>query len=860
MTQIDNALPETARQAGFFRHPVFREWWLIVIGLSVLSVLAIRGEWLSRLELTLYDQAMRVWSRPATPDVVIIGIDEDSLQQIGRWPWSRAVHATLLDKISEAKPKIIALDLILSEADRRDPNADQSLADAIQRAGNVIVSVAPKLSEGAMQGEARPIAAITAAAMTMAHISAQADGDGVMRRALLRARFANTPEGVVYRSLCAEAWARAHENAHANTHANANTGRDTKFALDNSVNHSRDVMPNPLKRLDSRASSDNRPDAYIIPYLGKPGSVKTISFIDVLRGDVKPEALRDKVVLIGMTAAGTGDEYPVPVAGADRSMAGVEIHANVFQALDDGIRLREATRGQVAVGTILIIFILMLGFLWLTPRRALLLAVGTIASLVLGAVLLFRFGQIWFSPTIAIGAVLLAYPLWSWRKLEATQRYFDAEMQRLNDEPWIVPDTAARVIAPGGLGALSRFVPDVIERRIASITAASARMRSLKRFVEVAIESLPTAALVTDHDGRIMLSNTTADRLLTPQGAGTTGKVIALEDRMILDVLNALTPEEVGGWPHVWKRASMEAATTTVEALRVLGATEENFVVQFAPLVTTASRVGSVSGVIVSIVDVTPLHESERRRDEALRFLSHDMRSPQAAILTMLEMVREEPESIPHDTLLARIGKYSRRTLNLADDFLRLAKAERARPADFREVELGEILSDVADEAESLASAKLIRIEIDNHADEAWVLADRDLLTRAIINLVSNAIKYSPEKTMIVIALDAVSGEDNKNENDANVVEGDMWRIRVADQGFGIAPENLAKLFTRFQRFSTDDQPQTDGIGLGLVFVKTVVERLGGEISVTSRTEADAHGTRGTTFAVSLPVSQEQGE
>jgi CHASE2 domain-containing sensor protein/signal transduction histidine kinase len=779
-----------------FGHPVFREWWLITIGLLIFAAVAIRGDWLGRLDASLYDQAMRVWQRPASTDVIIIGIDEASLNQIGRWPWSRAVHATLLDKVASQKPKVIALDLILVEADRRDAAADQTLADAIKRAGNVIVPVVAQISDGLPQGEAKPIPAIAEAARGLAHIGAMADPDGVMRRVELVSHF----------------------------------GRNAYPSLGAKVYSIWRGVPTPGER------------SLYVPYLGTSGTVKTVPYIDVLRGDVNLDLFRDKVVFIGTTAGGSGDEYPTPVTGATRSMPGVEIHANVLQALDEGIVLKRATPLQSMLLSSVVVVALMMAFLWLSPRRALLTSIGGILLLGVGAILLFRFGQLWISPTVAIIAVLLAYPLWSWRKLEATQRFFDAELKRLTDEPLIVPDTAARMIAPSSV--LQRLVPDVIEQRIENVTAASQRLRSLKRFVEASIESLPTAAIVTDLHGRIMLSNSAADRLLSAQ-AGT-----ALEDQQILEALPSLTPSYIGGWPAVWKQIASDASVLTVEAQRARGESEENFVLQFAPLTSQPSALNSapaamIAGVIVSIADITPLRESERRRDEALRFLSHDMRSPQAAILTLLDMVRDDPESITQENLLTRVGKYAKRTLTLADDFLRLAKAERARPADFREVELGEIIADVADEADALASAKLMRIEIDNHLDEAWVMADRDLLTRAIINILSNAIKYSPDKSMVVIGLDALEGPD-----------GALFRIRVVDNGFGMSPENLAKLFTRFQRFTTEGQPQADGIGLGLVFVKTVIERMGGEVGVSSRLEDGDDGPRGTTFTVTLPRAE----
>ena len=221
------------------------------------------------------------------------------------------------------------------------------------------------------------------------------------------------------------------------------------------------------------------------------------------------------------------------------------------------------------------------------------------------------------------------------------------------------------------------------------------------------------------------------------------------------------------------------------------------------------------------------------------------MRSPQASILTLLEMQREEPAMMPVDRLVERIGKYSRRTLNLADDFLRLAKAERSKPQDFALLELQEVMRDAAEEAWALAETRKISVNVEaEEHDDAWVMGDRDLMTRVLINLLSNAIKYSPANTRVSLGLQS---------------DGGNWRINVTDQGYGIAQNDMSKLFTRFTRLKNEGHSEEDGIGLGLVFVKTVVERHHGSINVTSKTAqgegAERSGESGTTFSVTLPAA-----
>ena len=83
---------------------------------------------------------------------------------------------------------------------------------------------------------------------------------------------------------------------------------------------------------------------------------------------------------------------------------------------------------------------------------------------------------------------------------------------------------------------------------------------------------------------------------------------------------------------------------------------------------------------------------------------------------------------------------------------------------------------------------------------------------------------------------------------------GDEWRLTVADQGYGIAPDDMTKLFTRFARLRVEGQPEEEGVGLGLVFVKTAVERHGGIVAVTSKTAMSHDGEHGTTFVLTFPA------
>ena len=141
-----------------------------------------------------------------------------------------------------------------------------------------------------------------------------------------------------------------------------------------------------------------------------------------------------------------------------------------------------------------------------------------------------------------------------------------------------------------------------------------------------------------------------------------------------------------------------------------------------------------------------------------------------------------------------------------------------------------------------MAQEKGISISLDVHhhgeGDEGQAIvirADATLLMRVWLNLLSNALKYSPPDTTVSVTL---------NEELARCV------VVVRDQGYGISADDLPSLFGRFRRFQRPGQPSAEGAGLGLTFVKTVVERHGGGIVATSST---TQGASGTAFTVTLP-------
>jgi signal transduction histidine kinase len=251
---------------------------------------------------------------------------------------------------------------------------------------------------------------------------------------------------------------------------------------------------------------------------------------------------------------------------------------------------------------------------------------------------------------------------------------------------------------------------------------------------------------------------------------------------------------------------------------------------------------GRAAGWIVAFADITPLREAERAREEVLAFLSHDMRSPQSSILALLELHELDPDDNPKEEVFKRIEHYARRTLSLSEQFLQLARAE-SKAHETSVEDLGALAEEAVDDVWTAAEQKSIKFTMQWDGEPVPVAADKPLLLRAITNLLTNAVKYSPENTTVTVKVAA------------REVEGQLRHVcEVADQGYGISVEDQAKLFERYRRFSAPGQPKAQGAGLGMAFVKTVIEKHGGHIGVASTLG------QGSTFTLVLPPVEAEAD
>lgn len=737
-------------RAQLLFHGLIREWLLIGLVLLPFTVYLSLSPGLA-LNNPLYDSLRRLTPLPVDPRILLVTIDDQSLKKLGQWPWPRSVHADLIDRLSAARPAGILFDVIFSEPG--EAADDQRLADAVCKAGNVLL---PTASSDAPDEQLLPL---LKCAKGMGQINVEADNDGVVRSLYMR-------EGPPGNTLAQLAWL-----------AYTLTGQTSP-------------MPGLAKAPDGQHW--HREHAVRVPYTAQ-GHFPSVSYVSILQGEVPPDVLRGRLILVGATAYGMGDRFVTPLSSTVGSTAGVEIQANILNGLLLGRSIVDLP-GWFAALMAASLVALLLGLLLYRPRYALWMTLACMVTALLGSWALLRLGH-WWSPAACLIGLLLSYLIWNWRRLSVILAYFGWELARLDNEPKVLPE---RRRAPASKG-------DVLQGRIFALEQAVSRTRDTRRFMADGLECLPVATLITDPNGSILLANRVAREVFG-------------NDLVATNLLEQLADL---GYPPLHN--GVRPALSALQLIEFRDIHQRSLRMELAPLLPAEGDVAL--GWLLSLTDLSKEREAQQHRETMLRFLSHDLRAPHSAILALLDVHNGD------SPIFAQIEQQVKRALSLTESFVQLAKAE-ADGYHFQPTLFAMLVMDAFDQVAVIAQLKGIHLVHDlDEADEGMVSADQSLLTRALFNVLENAIKYSPSGTTVTLSHGSTQG----------------WlECRISDQGPGIAPGDLPELFSQYRRF--DSAQGSEGLGLGLTMVKAVIERHGGRVLCESELG------KGSTFSLKLPL------
>jgi len=290
-----------------------------------------------------------------------------------------------------------------------------------------------------------------------------------------------------------------------------------------------------------------------------------------------------------------------------------------------------------------------------------------------------------------------------------------------------------------------------------------------------------------------------------------------------------ITSEDLMALIRVARRTN-ETHRSRIEIARgPIGAGKREFEVSVSPL--------NEEGMVLVLIS----DQSEARRIDAVRRdfvanVSHELKTPIGALGLLSEAIlgaKDQPDAVVK--FASRMQMEAKRLTDLVQEIIDLSRLQSSDPLQKAfDVEASDVVREAVAQAALSAESRKITIEI-GEIEDAAVIGDRDQLIMAVLNLVENAINYSPENTKVSVVVK---------------VKEELLEISVTDQGIGIAEGELARVFERFYRVDPARSRMTGGTGLGLSIVKHVALNHGGDIKVWSKEGV------GSTFTLQLPIAR----
>lgn len=849
-------------------------WTLIIFYLffGLLTWLMSHFEVTLKMDRLIHDSWVRLNQSEPAKDIVIVGIDARSVAEHGRWPWPRDDQAKIIDNLSAAGAKIILIDVLYSDFGVTNPEGDARLAYSIEKSGTVIL---PIVTEGRgadiKDGERLPIPEIAMAARNLGHIFLPIDSDGIVRRVYLKAGF-KKPHWSILSLVAMESEGIAPEEL-------------------------------PGVRVQHMDTATNWVGDYeaLIPFSGPKGTFKTVSAVEVLNNQIQPGTFKDSVVFFGLTATGLGDAVPTPILGLDQPIPGVEVHANIYNSLRSGTMRREIGPLLDFVFVALSIALLLAVYSKLRPRWGFLNTVLLAMLPVVVSFLMYRFAGIWFAPLLASLPILLAFPLWTWHRLEFATRFLRTEtnklavyddeldvtsgaplvslfenacthlgleswfvysngtlngnkkldipeIEKINSSEWTQRDgmQVKSYASKSPLIVGYKFENAVMSYRFGTYLDSASRVQELIELPDVGgtIESLQTDAdRLSKQNQRMLQLRVLNDNIFNGSPAGlivwnSVGELLR-HNELAFDMFKGVDLADttvfdffvsIGKDPMRIDREEFEAIMLHGQNLQM------NYVHGEDELIIDFNVLGDELYerlIVASTVDLSEIRRAERLRSELIEYLSHDLRSPLISSLYLVSQDRENAPAEKDVKPLLQVESNINKTLKMIDDLLGLTRAENLSVEHLQPVFFENLIESTIDQLLPQARQKNINLVTEVIDEDVWVSADSSLLERAFVNVVGNAIKYSPEGTEVGIYTSIKDGK---------------WIVTdVVDQGIGIPESRINKLFERFHR-DPDVQKSFKGTGLGLALVATVLKQHGGIVSASS-VESE-----GTTISFRLPI------
>ena len=751
---------------------------LVLLGLVFLVSLSFP---VSTLSQKLNDFFFRLRRPQAiSTQVAMVLIDDATLAQYGRWPWPRAELAKLVQAVSAQHPKAIGMDVLLPEAE--DEQNDAALTSAIQSAPNMVLAAKISTSPtGNLWMD--PLPRFAQAAKGIGHVQAIIDFDGLCRSIPMQEP---TAEGLrpafalKLASLVQPNVAAVQNKSEANTPG---------------VEHLAAAAP---LLIDYRPQFDpGQPDP---PFV-------VVSAGDLLAGK-RAEQLAGKAVLIGFGAIDISDRLITPVSN-QLPMPGVEINANVADMVLSGRMLSQIG----SVSQFILVVLMSAAALWVVVRypglRGLLVLVGMLAGGYLAAYFLFRdyHRLLSYGPLLIAG--VLAAPIAQLENLLIVDREVTLRLQQLRHA--ISPHYGYLKPAQPGSDRSKWPASDRLHWKLAALKDLQAELSSLYSFNQTMLETMSEGLAVYGADGSLLFSNGTWKQFCERQDA-------------VMDKLSHVA-QLAGGWKEL--AALPREAASWAENEVPLG--EELWLFRAVRLPWTSFA--EAGALLLIAEDITARRQRDQARSEALSFVTHELRTPLISIQGFSELLMRYPNSPATSEAPATIFRETNRLVAMINTYLEVLRLDAgARPLRLAQTNLSAMVEHVKKVVQPLANSAKVPVRVELDCEDEFVVCDETLISGALLNLVSNAIKYGAGGTEVLVH---VSSSDEEVQ------------FEVQNSGPVIPKAELEQLFERFYRPARSES--IPGWGLGLSFVRRISQQHGGRVQVTS------NQTSGTTFAFTLP-------
>ncbi len=731
--------------------------------LNRISILIVSIAFLGLLQLggavsALSDKALDILfllRGPTEPsqEIIIIGVDEESLDVLGAWPFPRKHHADLLKKLTQAK--VIGFDVLFSETTEQDElfsasikSAPPVILPAAHNYQNRILYPAPSLS----------------GYWGVGHIEIILSRDGVVREANTLQHTGKNPLPTFASAILAGAGIQAKQDL----------------------------------------STSNQP--ILINHYGPEISFLYLSYVDVLQGTIPEDFFKDRFVLIGVKALGIGDSHITPFS-KQYPTPGVEIQATILNNLVDDCSLQRlpivSWIFMVCIGLISI-------FVW--PGRGArwnwIITISLATGLMLSSVFLFRF-SLFLNPVPALLFLILSFGIYLAMERFLTAKKIFNEMQRLDRQ---LAKQLQRVYTkiPTQFFNLSPAPATTggVKRHLAHLQAGVKVLSLQHQFIEnILREELLPLILWDKRSNDVILANTTFT-IFWDTYSKEQSTLPGLDQ--FIHLLDTKQPAEESSGLNIRGLLQDNAKIPAID----IGLTDRGLQKYFR-INMQLFEVEDIEfdGVLAILTDVTEIKELERLKDKIVSIVSHELRLPLTVIRGYGEMLSESLKG-EKKQYIDEICSQTERLNQLIEDFLDVARIEHNRQEIRRlPLDLLDLIQEAVNTVFIPAEQKSIELISELPFKTTPLLGDSSLLLQAVLNLLDNAIKFSPANTQITINL---------------IEEVDKFTLCISDQGPGVPEESQKEIFDKFNR--GQHTLIEDGFGLGLSFVKQVVEKHEGKL------------------------------